>query len=40
MFWRATVCFEKLNGQWLVTHEHSSVPFNMETMQASLDLKP
>ncbi len=40
MFWRATVCFEKRDGQWLITHEHSSVPFNMETMKASLNLKP
>jgi len=40
MFWRATVCFRKLEGNWLVTHEHSSVPFDMNTGVASLDLKP
>jgi ketosteroid isomerase-like protein len=40
MYWRATICFEKIGGQWLATHEHSSVPFNMETGKASLDLKP
>jgi len=39
MRWRATVCFQKIDGQWTVTHEHSSVPFNMETGQASLDLR-
>jgi uncharacterized protein (TIGR02246 family) len=40
MWWRATVCFRKMNGQWMVTHEHSSVPFDMESGKASLDLKP
>ncbi|HEY2018430.1 MAG TPA: nuclear transport factor 2 family protein [Bryobacteraceae bacterium] len=40
MWWRATVCFCKVNGTWTVAHEHSSVPFNMESMKASLDLQP
>ena len=40
MYWRATVCFRKLDGSWTVTHTHSSVPFDMETGQASLDLEP
>ena len=39
MRWRATVCFRKIAGRWLVTHEHNSVPFDMSTGQASLDLK-
>lgn len=25
---RVTVCYQKIDGQWLVTHEHASVPFN------------
>jgi hypothetical protein len=25
---------------WVVTHEHSSVPFEMESGRASLDVKP
>jgi len=37
---RVTVGFQKINGQWLVTHEHVSVPFHMETMQAAFDLQP
>lgn len=37
---RATVCFRKLGGQWKVTHEHMSVPYDMETRKAALDLKP
>ena len=40
MWVRATVCFRKLDGQWMVTHEHSSVPFDAESGRASLDLKP
>jgi ketosteroid isomerase-like protein len=37
---RATVCFRKIGGTWLVTHEHVSVPINMQSYQAELDLKP
>jgi len=40
-YWvRVTSGFEKMNGQWMVTHEHVSMPLNMETMQAALDLQP
>jgi uncharacterized protein (TIGR02246 family) len=37
-YWvRVTMGLQKMNGQWLVTHEHVSVPFiEMENMQASL----
>ena len=40
MYWRATLCLARHEGRWLITHGHSSVPFNMETGQASSDLKP
>ena len=40
MRWRATVCYQKKDGQWLITHEHGSVPFDPESGQALLDLKP
>jgi uncharacterized protein (TIGR02246 family) len=40
MWWRATVCYRKMNDQWMVTHEHNSVPFNTENGQASLGLHP
>lgn len=40
MWWRATLCFRKIDGKWMVTHGHSSVPFDMESGLASLDLKP
>jgi ketosteroid isomerase-like protein len=40
MWWRSTVCYRKIDGKWMVTHEHSSVPFDVESGRASLDLKP
>ena len=40
MWWRATVCYRKMDDQWMVTHEHNSVPFNVESGRASLNLKP
>src|SRR5438309_3494704 len=27
---RATVCFRKIDGQWMIAHEHLSVPLYME----------
>jgi len=40
MWARGTVCYRKLNGKWVITHDHHSVPINMETNQALFDLKP
>lgn len=40
MWWRTTICFCKINGKWMVTHEHNSVPFDVKSGKASLDLKP
>jgi ketosteroid isomerase-like protein len=40
MWLRSTVCLRKIDGQWTVTHQHSSVPFDGESGRASLDLKP
>jgi ketosteroid isomerase-like protein len=38
---RATFGLRKLNGTWLITHEHYSVPFYMEPpYKAALDLRP
>ena len=34
MWWRATVCIRRAGENWLVEHEHSSVPFDMKTGQA------
>ena len=40
MWWRETACYHKVEGKWLITHQHSSVPFDVESGKASLDLKP
>ncbi len=40
MWWRATVCYRKIDGKWMVTHEHNSVPFDGESGRASLGLVP
>ncbi len=40
MWVRATVCLSKIDGKWMIVHEHQSVPFNGETGKASVDLKP
>lgn len=40
-YWeRMTFCFCKINGQWLITHEHVSVPADLEHGSAVLDLNP
>jgi uncharacterized protein (TIGR02246 family) len=40
MWWRETVCYRRIDDKWMITHQHSSVPFNVESGKASLDLKP
>ena len=40
MWVRSTVCFRKVEGEWAVAHEHTSVPFDAESGKASVDLKP
>ena len=38
---RATVCYRKQEGKWLVAHEHFSVPFYMDgSFRAATDLEP
>jgi ketosteroid isomerase-like protein len=38
---RSTVGFRKIDGRWLVVHEHVSVPFYMDgSERAALDLEP
>lgn len=37
---RVTVCYRKIDDKWLATHEHVSVPVDMESGKALLDLKP
>ena len=40
MWVRSTLCFRKEGGDWIVAHEHTSVPFDAESGKASVDLKP
>ena len=37
---RWTACFRKINGKWLVVHHQNSVPVDLATGRAVLDLKP
>ena len=40
-FWvRATVCFRKIDGSWLIAHDHASVPLDLESGRALLNLEP
>ena len=41
IWFRETLCFRKINGQWLITHIHESVPMYMDgSLKAAIDLKP
>jgi uncharacterized protein (TIGR02246 family) len=40
MWLRATSGLRKINGKWLIVHDHISVPVDLETGKAALDLKP
>jgi len=37
---RWTASFRKIGGQWLLVHEQVSVPVDVQTGKALLDLKP
>ncbi len=37
---RWTGCFRKINGKWLIVHHQNSVPVDLQTGRAVLDLKP
>jgi ketosteroid isomerase-like protein len=40
-YWvRATVCCQRSNHQWLITHEHISLPVDPRTRSAAMDLVP
>ena len=40
MWFRETVGYRRVGGRWQVTHQHSSVPFDMANGRAMVDLKP
>jgi ketosteroid isomerase-like protein len=40
-YWeRLTFCFRKIDGKWLLTHEHVSLPVDLKNGKAAMDLKP
>ena len=41
MWFRVTLGLRRINGRWLVTNEHESVPFEMDgSSRASIGLTP
>ena len=41
LWFRVTLCFEQIDGQWKIAHEHDSVPFYMDgSARAAIDLRP
>jgi len=41
LWFRVTIGLRKIDGRWLVTHEHESVPFEMDgSFRASIGLEP
>jgi ketosteroid isomerase-like protein len=41
LWFRVTLGLRRIDGRWLVTHEHESVPFEMDgSLRASTDLAP
>jgi ketosteroid isomerase-like protein len=40
-FWlRSTTCFRKIDGNWLIAHDQVSMPLDLESGRALLNLKP
>lgn len=40
-FWvRFTACLRKVGGDWLIAHDHASVPLDLESGRAALNLEP
>ena len=40
-YWvRATVCCQRANHRWVITHEHISLPIDFESRSAVMDLVP
>jgi ketosteroid isomerase-like protein len=41
LWFRETLCFRKIDDQWLIAHIHESVPMYMDgSLKAAVDLKP
>jgi len=40
MWVRATFCFRKIDGDWLIVHDQASVPFDIRSGRGVVDLEP
>jgi ketosteroid isomerase-like protein len=41
VWFRTTVCLQKVGGDWAIVHQHTSVPFYMDgSYRAAVDLRP
>jgi ketosteroid isomerase-like protein len=40
MWVRATFCFRRIDGRWLIVHDQASVPFDITTGKGVTDLEP
>jgi ketosteroid isomerase-like protein len=40
MWVRATFCFRKINGNWVIVHDQASVPFDIASGKGVVDLEP
>ncbi|MFM9368541.1 NAD(P)H-dependent oxidoreductase [Streptomyces sp. Da 82-17] len=40
MWVRATLCFRRTDGEWLITHDHVSVPLDIRDGKGVVDLEP
>lgn len=40
MWVRGTLCFQKIDGDWLIVHDQASVPFDISTGRGVADLEP
>jgi ketosteroid isomerase-like protein len=40
MWVRATFCFRKIDGNWLIAHDQASVPFDVVSGKGIVDLEP
>ena len=41
IWFRTTLCFRKIGGEWRIVHDHASTPFYMDgSLKAAVDLSP
>ncbi|MEU4680379.1 nuclear transport factor 2 family protein [Micromonospora sp. NPDC023737] len=40
MWVRITYCFQRIDGDWLITHDHVSVPLDIASGKGVVDLQP